>query len=115
MVRSTGTGLCSGSFIAVNFALTASHCLTPDPHLINSIGLLVGTVDRSQPGGTSMASAEFWWHPQPATLVDDIALIRTTANLPNNPNVGFIRIPTRAQTNSAFHGPVVNFKIIKKI
>jgi hypothetical protein len=56
-----------------------------------------------------MQMAEFWWHPKPATLVDDIALIRSTVNLPTgNPNIAPIRIPSRAQTNFAFNGPVVS-------
>lgn len=74
--------------------------------------MLVGTVDRTQPGGTTIQMAEVWWHPQPGTLPDDIALIRTATLVPEgNPNIGYIRIPSRAQTNDAFHGPVVSLKL----
>jgi len=106
IVRSTGTGLCSGSIIQENLALTASHCVNSNPQLITTINLLVGTVDRSVAGGSTFQSAEFWWHPQPATLVDDVALIRTGTNFPNTANIRPIRIPIRAQTNFAFDGPV---------
>lgn len=73
--------------------------------------MLVGTVDRSQPGGTTIQMAEVWWHPQlQGILPDDIALIRTATPVPEgNPNIGYIRIPSRAQTNNPFHGPVVSF------
>lgn len=102
---------CSGSLIATNFALTASHCVSLRNHPgweVTSIAMLVGTVDRSQSGGITIQMAEFWWMQQPSLLTDDIALIRTATPVPEgNPNIGYIRIPSRAQTNDPFHGPVV--------
>jgi Trypsin len=59
IVRPTGTGQCSGSLIATNFALTASHCVNSNPETITSIGLLIGTVNRNVPG-TTIQMAEFW-------------------------------------------------------
>jgi len=106
IVRSTGSGTCSGSLIATNFALTASHCVNSNPHLITSIGMLVGTVNRNVPG-TTLQMAEFWWMQQPATLVRDIALIRSTVHFTPGLLINTVPIPRRAQTNYAFTGQEV--------
>lgn len=108
--RGTGGSTCTGSFIHENYALTASHCLTPD-QTVTGIGLLVGIVDRTQPGIT-LEVQEFWWHPQEVTtLGHDIGLMRTFTNLPaGNPNVGTIRIPSRVQQDWLYLGTVVSFK-----
>lgn len=115
IVRTTGSGQCTGSLIASNFALTASHCVNSNPHLITSIGMLVGTVNRNVPG-TTLQMAEFWWMEQPATLVRDIALIRSATHITPTPLINYIRIPSRQQTNYAFTGQeVVSLEKTKKI
>lgn len=106
IVRSTGTGQCSGSLISTNFAFTASHCVNSNPHLITSIGLLVGTVNRNVPG-TNLQMAEFWWMEQPATLVRDIALIRSSVHITPGFLINYVSIPSRAQVNYAFNGQQV--------
>lgn len=63
--------------------------------------MLVGTVDRNVPG-TTLQMAEFWWMEQPATLVMDIALIRSATHITPGFLINFLPIPSRAQTNYAF-------------
>jgi Trypsin len=41
---------------------------------------------------------------QPATLVRDIALIRSATHITPGPLIDYVRIPSRAQTNYAFTG-----------
>lgn len=121
IVRTTGSGTCSGSLISTNFALTASHCVNSNPHLITSIGMLVGTVNRNVPG-TTLQMAEFWWMEKPATLVRDIALIRSSTHFTPGLLINSVPIPTRSQTNYAFNGQQVvsdklnfSFKLLIKI
>lgn len=94
---------CSGSLIHEQFALTASHCVTPNPDWITNVAFLIGTVNRNVPG-TTVNSAEFWFLEQPATLVKDLAMFRFAQPIARTPLIDFIRLPSRAQTNYEFVG-----------
>lgn len=90
---STSGGTCSGSLIRTNFAISASHCVTPNTHLVSNVGFLVGTVNRNQPGGLVINSAEFWWMQQPATLVQDLSMFRLERHLEFSSLIGAIALP----------------------
>lgn len=99
---SSGT-LCSGSLIHEQFALTASHCVTPNPDWITNVAFLIGTVNRNV-AGTIVNSAEFWFLEQPATLVKDLAMFRFAQPIVRTSLIDFIRLPSRVQTNYEFVG-----------
>jgi hypothetical protein len=101
---STSGGLCSGSLVRSNFALSAAHCVNSNSHLITSVGFLVGTVDRSQTGGSTLQTDEFWFLDKPATLVRDLAMFRLVSHADFSSGlVGAIAIPPE---NKDHIGPV---------
>lgn len=101
------TGLCSGSYITVRYAFTSAHCVDSNPQQIFAIASLVGTVDRSIAGGTTMQMEDFWFYIKLRTLVGDLALVRADQNLPTgNANIAPIRMPTRAQQADRWDGLV---------
>jgi secreted trypsin-like serine protease len=103
--RGGSTGLCSASVIHANYLLSASHCVNSNPGAITNIGFLLGVVNRNTQTGVTHNSAQMWWHPQPATLVQDIALFRTVNLVQTTPNIAPVHsIPSRAQTGEEFVG-----------
>lgn len=101
--NSTSGTLCSGSLIHEHFALTASHCVTPNPDWITNVVFLIGTVSRDKPG-TIVNSVEFWYLEKPSTLVKDLAMLRFSQPIARTSAIDFIRLPSRAQTNYEFIG-----------
>uniref|UniRef100_A0A6E8V9W6 Peptidase S1 domain-containing protein n=2 Tax=gambiae species complex TaxID=44542 RepID=A0A6E8V9W6_ANOCL len=88
-LRSYDYHICGASIISSVWALTAAHCLFPDPDP-RTISLLAGTGSQST-GGRIYNATRIIIHPMyaPSTMDNDVAVIRVNTHF-SGPNTGYI-------------------------
>uniref|UniRef100_A0A182LU00 Peptidase S1 domain-containing protein n=1 Tax=Anopheles culicifacies TaxID=139723 RepID=A0A182LU00_9DIPT len=88
-LRNYAHHICGASIISSVWALTAAHCLYPDPDP-KTITLRAGTSNQSS-GGRIYNASRIIIHPMysPSTMDNDVAVIRVDSYF-NGPNMGYI-------------------------